>query len=197
MTDSSLNLDKIVHSVVGNLLDSVSENQPQVPSSEIETSEDDWSGDEWVYEPVSFANPKEGLSRRDGTQVESEDRKILMTEVEEKDIITKDDVILPCAKIMSLIDKTIVAEALPDSKPMNEGAVICLEDRRIIGTLTEIFGPVQNPMYSVKVRNSFRPSSNMVQSAQSNQLDSGMVLYAIQKNNFLRADIQHFLPKSL
>ncbi|EEY53638.1 H/ACA ribonucleoprotein complex non-core subunit NAF1, putative [Phytophthora infestans T30-4] len=41
----------------------------------------------------------------------------------------------------------------PNTKPLNEGSVLCLEDRTVIGCVDEVFGPVLMPMYLIRFEN--------------------------------------------
>lgn len=41
-----------------------------------------------------------------------------------------------------------------EKRVLKEGSIFCLEDRTLIGMLTEVFGPLQNPFYRIKLPDS-------------------------------------------
>jgi len=61
-----------------------------------------------------------------------------------------DDVLIPAGSVLSVIEGTIVVRAAPGSRALNEGSVLVLEDRTVIGTVEDIFGPVQAPLYAMR-----------------------------------------------
>ncbi|CEG37209.1 Uncharacterized conserved protein [Plasmopara halstedii] len=40
----------------------------------------------------------------------------------------------------------------PNTKPLDEGSVLCLEDRTVLGCVDEVFGPVLMPMYLIRFK---------------------------------------------
>lgn len=57
-----------------------------------------------------------------------------------------------CGSIMnvSVAGLMITIKSNPGGQPLDEGSVLCLEDRTLIGAVDEVFGPVQMPLYLVR-----------------------------------------------
>jgi H/ACA ribonucleoprotein complex non-core subunit NAF1 len=47
-------------------------------------------------------------------------------------------------------ENTIVIQSITTTTPLDEGSVLCLGDRRVIGQISELFGPLSSPFYVVK-----------------------------------------------
>ena len=47
---------------------------------------------------------------------------------------------------------TIVVQSHPKARPLDESSVLCLADRRVVGRIEDVFGPVSAPMYLLRVR---------------------------------------------
>lgn len=66
--------------------------------------------------------------------------------------LKSDSPLSTCGTILNIctdaLSITIQGEA--QSKPLNEGSIVCLQDRTILGCIDEIFGPVVRPMYLVR-----------------------------------------------
>ncbi|KAL7750872.1 hypothetical protein RI367_003832 [Sorochytrium milnesiophthora] len=69
-------------------------------------------------------------------------------------VITEDMPLEPAGHVTSIIptDKLIVITAAQSGAhhALDEGTVLCLQDRTIVGALFETFGPVTGPLYSVR-----------------------------------------------
>ncbi|KAJ1675443.1 hypothetical protein EV182_001255, partial [Spiromyces aspiralis] len=59
---------------------------------------------------------------------------------------------VPLGAVHSIVEKTVVVESFMDGKMqiLGEGSVVAFEDRRILGTIFEVFGPVSQPLYSIR-----------------------------------------------
>ncbi|EJT41479.1 NAF1-like protein [Saccharomyces kudriavzevii IFO 1802] len=71
-------------------------------------------------------------------------------EISEKTIIT------PVGVLKSAFENNIIIHATlsGEKRVLKEGSIFCLEDRTLIGMLAEVFGPLQNPFYRVKLADS-------------------------------------------
>nr|CCA24591.1 H/ACA ribonucleoprotein complex noncore subunit NAF1 putative [Albugo laibachii Nc14] len=60
--------------------------------------------------------------------------------------------IATCGTILNICKDalSITIQGMAQSQPLNEGSVVCLQDRTILGCIDEIFGPVIRPMYLVR-----------------------------------------------
>lgn len=66
--------------------------------------------------------------------------------------IKPDTAIAECGSILNLSAPglMVTVKALMNAKPLDEGSVLCLEDRSMLGCVDEVFGPVLMPMYLVR-----------------------------------------------
>ncbi|OWY92113.1 H/ACA ribonucleoprotein complex non-core subunit NAF1, partial [Phytophthora megakarya] len=69
--------------------------------------------------------------------------------------LTADCPIAQCGSILnvSIPGLMMTIKSNPKTKPLDEGSVLCLEDRTVIGCVDEVFGPVLMPMYLVRFEN--------------------------------------------
>lgn len=70
-----------------------------------------------------------------------------------EDLIVGDqDELQLCGTIMYIIpiEQTIVVQSIPNQAPLDVLSLLCDGDRRAIGKICDIFGPVGNPFYVVK-----------------------------------------------
>ncbi|CCF60275.1 hypothetical protein KAFR_0J02110 [Kazachstania africana CBS 2517] len=58
--------------------------------------------------------------------------------------------------IQSLFENNVIIHSnmSGERRVLKEGSIFCLEDRNVIGTLSEVFGPLQNPFYRVSFKSS-------------------------------------------
>lgn len=47
---------------------------------------------------------------------------------------------------------TLIVQSSPQCQPFDEGSVLVLDDRRIVGVIEEVFGPVASPYYFLRIR---------------------------------------------
>ena len=66
--------------------------------------------------------------------------------------------IVKIGKILNVVDKNIVCQHLEDTEPLDHGSILCVvktieqkEVRVPIGVIDEVFGPVNKPMYVVRL----------------------------------------------
>ncbi|KAG7396824.1 H/ACA ribonucleoprotein complex non-core subunit naf1 [Phytophthora boehmeriae] len=69
--------------------------------------------------------------------------------------LTADCPIAQCGTILnvSVPGLMMTIKSSPGAKPLEDGSVLCLEDRTVLGCVDEIFGPVLMPMYLVRYEN--------------------------------------------
>ncbi|XP_014769576.1 uncharacterized protein LOC106868703 [Octopus bimaculoides] len=95
--------------------------------------------------------------------------------IEELKITADDKVQLVCVGLIStIIDTLVVVQSLEsESSPLNDDSILFLKDRTSLGQVFEIFGPVRNPMYSVRF--------NTTQDIQEKGLKVGTEIYYAPK----------------
>ncbi|GAB9464288.1 hypothetical protein Gpo141_00001723 [Globisporangium polare] len=69
--------------------------------------------------------------------------------------LTADCPIARCGTILNVSVPGLMATIKSDmnAKPLDEGSVLCFEDRAVLGCVDEVFGPVMMPMYLVRFEN--------------------------------------------
>lgn len=143
-------------------------------SSPYESSSDDSSDDSSSEddEPYSFLTPEEQAKILMNGDHDSDDEKNAQNgggqqirtkhEVPEE-VITKPDItitpemkILELGKVESIVEHTavIVANTTGEYQVLESDSVLCLEDRSVIGVVSDTLGPVQQPLYCVRFTNS-------------------------------------------
>lgn len=53
-------------------------------------------------------------------------------------------------KVQALVEDSAVIQGVPGVPALDEGTVLCLDSRRPIGAVSEIFGPIYEPLYVVR-----------------------------------------------
>ncbi|CAH0480192.1 unnamed protein product [Peronospora belbahrii] len=84
------------------------------------------------------------------------EHEVVVAPVREPDVeLTKTCPIVHCGNILnvSVPGLMMTIKSNPNSRPLDEGSVLCLEDRTVIGCINEIFGPVLMPMYLIRFEN--------------------------------------------
>ncbi|KAG3112731.1 hypothetical protein PI125_g7951 [Phytophthora idaei] len=81
--------------------------------------------------------------------------------------LTADCPIAQCGSILnvSVPGLMMTIKSSPNTKPLDEGSVLCLEDRTVIGCVDEVFGPVLMPMYLIRFENAAKMSEKAVVNA--------------------------------
>ncbi|KAK9832441.1 hypothetical protein WJX74_010358 [Apatococcus lobatus] len=64
--------------------------------------------------------------------------------------ISPQDAVTPAGAISAVIEGIIVVQAPEQSPALREGSVLCLEDRKPLGRIEEILGPVLCPIYALR-----------------------------------------------
>ena len=52
--------------------------------------------------------------------------------------------------VMSVVEGTVVVAGTEGRAAFDNGSVLCLEDRTVLGRVTDVFGPIESPFYSVQ-----------------------------------------------
>lgn len=53
--------------------------------------------------------------------------------------------------VLSNVEDSVVVQAQPGPPPLDEGTILAFEDRTPLGVICEIFGPVYEPLYVVRL----------------------------------------------
>lgn len=64
--------------------------------------------------------------------------------------LAPEDSLSAAGTVLSVIEGTIVVRASAGSRALDEGSVLVLQDRTVIGAIEDIFGPVQAPLYALR-----------------------------------------------
>eukprot|EP01029_Cantina_marsupialis_P013282 TRINITY_DN293_c1_g1_i1.p1 TRINITY_DN293_c1_g1~~TRINITY_DN293_c1_g1_i1.p1 ORF type:complete len:573 (+),score=286.22 TRINITY_DN293_c1_g1_i1:288-2006(+) len=122
-------------------------------SSDESSSSDDESDDELKQlsneiSKIAEKNSLKSTAPRTATEIDENDPK-LHEKIELT--LTESDVIAPLAKVLSIVDETvIILESLPEKPTLDIGSIVATEKREVIGKICEPFGPVENPLYVVR-----------------------------------------------
>lgn len=65
--------------------------------------------------------------------------------------IGADEAIVPIGDVISVVGDTVVVQSLPNTPPLDEESILCLDTRRGLGAVEEVFGPVASPLYALRV----------------------------------------------
>jgi len=60
--------------------------------------------------------------------------------------------------VWSVVDDCVVVQGKESTRALIEGVVLCLDDRRPLGRIFEVFGPVKQPHYMLRVDKAHAPS---------------------------------------
>jgi H/ACA ribonucleoprotein complex non-core subunit NAF1 len=96
--------------------------------------------------PVSSAIPRT-KNEIGADDIDVEVEKVELLEDEKLDLV---------GTVMSVVpsEHTIVIQSITTQTPLDEGSVLCLGDRKVIGKISELFGPLSAPFYIVKHKSS-------------------------------------------
>ncbi|KAF0720268.1 Aste57867_455 [Aphanomyces stellatus] len=96
--------------------------------------------------------------------------------------LTADCPIAKMGRILSVntTEQAITIQSVPNQLPLDEGSVLCLTNRVVLGCVDEVFGPVSLPLYLIR----FETVAEMPQAAQM-QAD---VFYATEHATYVEAD---------
>ena len=64
--------------------------------------------------------------------------------------VSPTDTLVPCGTITALVDTNVIVQCHPGGRALDLGSAVCMGDRRALGRVDEVFGPVSEPMYSVR-----------------------------------------------
>jgi H/ACA ribonucleoprotein complex non-core subunit NAF1 len=62
-----------------------------------------------------------------------------------------DEALVAVGDVISVVGDVVVVQSLPGIEPMDEESVLCLETRKGLGAIEEVFGPVAAPLYAMRM----------------------------------------------
>jgi H/ACA ribonucleoprotein complex non-core subunit NAF1 len=65
--------------------------------------------------------------------------------------IGPDEALVAVGDVISVVGDVVVVQSLPGIEPMDEESVLCLETRKGLGAIEEVFGPVAAPLYAMRM----------------------------------------------
>lgn len=95
--------------------------------------------------------------------------------------VNPSDEIVEAGRIANCIEGTVIVTASADSHLLGEGSILVTADRKIVGPVEDIFGPVQSPMYILRDPNAFNQKQGEEHGGASSfpALAVGAVLYSV------------------
>ena len=105
--------------------------------------------------------------------------------------LTNEEELSLVGEVISVVvnENTIVIQSIHTESPLDEGSVLCTTDRKIIGKVSELFGPLSSPFYVVKCSpNSTRKSPDDSMKSEDNSEVN------VQNMNLRRMDIEDIHP---
>ena len=64
--------------------------------------------------------------------------------------VTATDSLVYCGTVTAIVDAMIIVQCQSGGRALDLGSAICMDDRTALGRVDEVFGPVSEPMYSVR-----------------------------------------------
>ncbi|KDD74923.1 Skp1 family protein, partial [Helicosporidium sp. ATCC 50920] len=61
------------------------------------------------------------------------------------------DALTPAGAVLSVVEGVVVVKAQADFPPLDEGSVLVDAERRVVGVVEDVFGPVVAPMYVIRL----------------------------------------------
>ncbi|CAI5731414.1 unnamed protein product [Peronospora farinosa] len=141
------------------------------------------SSDEEDEDPVKLREEIEAAMTKKDNKMSgllTTEHEVVTAPVREPDVeLTKDCPVIHCGSILnvSLPGLMMTIKSNSKSKPLDEGSVLCLEDRTVLGCVDEVFGPILMPMYLVRFEN----ASKMPEKAAVNTA----VYYATEHTTYI------------
>jgi rRNA processing protein Gar1 len=173
----------------------VKENSPQEQddsSSEDSTSDEDESSvcDESEEEIHSYSDLRElidnmttHLDTHDNGPQPSAAELLFGNNIGMKSIdtvqVNPSDEIVEAGRIANCIEGTVIVTASPNSHLLGEGSILVTADRKIVGPVEDIFGPVQSPMYILRDPNSSKQKQEEENGGSIPAITVGDVLYSV------------------
>lgn len=146
-----------------------------------ESSGDD--SDKESEDPIELRAEIEAAMEKEANKVSAplttEHELVLVPVREPKVELTLDCPIAQCGSIlnMSVPGLMMTVKSNPYIKPLDEGSVLCLEDRTVLGCVDEVFGPVLMPMYLIR----FESAEKMPKTVSAN----AAVYYATEHTTYI------------
>ena len=64
--------------------------------------------------------------------------------------VAPDEAIVPIGDVVSVVGDVVVVQSLPNTPPLDEESILCLETRQGLAAIEEVFGPVAAPLYAFR-----------------------------------------------
>ena len=64
--------------------------------------------------------------------------------------VSSTDQLVYCGTVTALVDTMVIVQCQPGGRALDLGSAVCMEDRTALGRVDEVFGPVSEPMYSIR-----------------------------------------------
>ncbi|GAM82047.1 hypothetical protein ANO11243_000260 [Dothideomycetidae sp. 11243] len=135
-------------------------------NSDSSSDDSDADGDYEMLDPATAAKmlmAEEGGEDEDGPSAKSGNKSSLRTKNEvEAQVVPKPDVtitdtmkVVPLGNVESIVENLILIKGYTtgEYQVLEQGSVLCLEDRTVIGAVSDTLGPVQAPLYCVAFTN--------------------------------------------
>lgn len=152
-TEDLENLSSSHEQTVGHSSSSLSSNDD---ASSDESSDDNGTdtsdaGSKDLDEDLGDDIDEEGPTSTDPIRSKHEIAEEPIVEVPDDFEVTPDMRVSQIGIIQSVFENNIIIRASRsgEQRVLEEGAIFCLEDRKVLGTLSEVFGPVRDPFYRV------------------------------------------------
>lgn len=130
---------------------------PEVDSSETQDSDDSEEDVPLSKVPVEawFSEEEEDFEKSASgpPRTKNEVKNVVEELVVVKDItVSENDTLIHIGHVLYSIEAeySIIVQGIQNKSPLEEGSVLCLTDRVLLGRVYEIFGPISSPYYVVK-----------------------------------------------
>ena len=64
--------------------------------------------------------------------------------------VSPTDSLVPCGAVTAIVDSMVIVQCHPGGRALDLGSAVCTFDRTALGRVDEVFGPVSEPMYSIR-----------------------------------------------
>lgn len=133
--------------------DSPSSESSNSDTSSLEEEEENMEDDKEVYEEGVEEEEEEGHNLNEPIRSKNEIVEEQIIEVPENYKIDDKTKISEIGIIKSVFESNVIVQGTisGEKRVLKEGSIFCLENREVVGTLSEVFGQLQNPFYKVGI----------------------------------------------
>ena len=64
--------------------------------------------------------------------------------------VSPTDSLIHCGMVTAIVDSMVIVQCQPGGRALDLGSAVCMDDRTALGRVDEVFGPVSEPMYSIR-----------------------------------------------